>query len=283
MNYSHAYHAGNFADVFKHVVLVMMVQALRKKESPFCYLDTHAGTGQYDLFSEAAQKTGEAKDGIGRILRKQNIPEAVLDYVTAVREMGGASDVEEMPRYYPGSPRLVRHFLRPQDRMVLTELREEDALALKQEFHGDAQVGVHHTDGYGALKAFLPPKENRGLVLIDPPFERPDEFRAAADALTAAWQRWPRGVYAFWYPIKDRPPIDKFERIIKASGIQKVLVAELCLLPDTRGASLNGCGMLLINPPWQMDEALRGVLAWLWPRLRTGELGKTRVEWLVPE
>lgn len=283
MNYSHTYHAGSFSDVFKHIVLVMLVQSLRKKETPFCYLDTHAGLGRYDLQSKAAEKTGEASDGIGKILRKQNMPPAVLDYATVVRAMNSPEAAEEMPRFYPGSPCLVRHFLRPQDRMVLTELDADDAQALKQEFHGDAQVGVHNTDGYAALKAFLPPKEKRGLVLIDPPFERPDEFRAAAQALTAAWQRWPRGTYAFWYPIKDRPPIDKFERLIGASGIQKVLVAELCLLPDTRAATLNGCGMMIINPPWHMDEELRSILAWLWPRLRNGELGSTRVEWIVPE
>ncbi len=281
MNYRHSYHAGNFADVFKHVQLTLLLQALRSKESPFCYLDTHAGTGRYDLQGATAQKTGEYLQGVMRFWQHGNVVDSVAlaDYITAVRALNPDGEL----RYYPGSPRIARHFLRPQDRMVLMELHAEDAVFLKREFRGDKQVHVHCADGYTGLKAFLPPPEKRGLVLIDPPFEDGNEFERLTDSLRIAYQRWPTGIFAIWYPLKDNYRVQHFHRQLVASGLRKLLLVEMHLHTHPPVNILYGCGMIIVNPPWQIDEKLRVLLPQLLAGLQPGGEGKTRVEWLVPE
>ncbi|HYG85213.1 MAG TPA: 23S rRNA (adenine(2030)-N(6))-methyltransferase RlmJ [Azospirillum sp.] len=278
MNYRHAFHAGNFADVMKHAVLAMIVEHLRAKPAPFCILDTHAGVGRYDLASEPAQRTREYEDGIAR-LYGQPLPHPALtpylDAVAALNPDGGL-------RWYPGSPRLARVLLRPQDRLVLSELHPDDARALKRDFSGDAQVAVHHMDAYLALKAHLPPKERRGLVLIDPPFEEPDEFARLAAGLTRAHKRWSTGIYAIWYPIKERPAVWRFEEVLAEAGIPRILITELTIHPEDTHLRLNGCGMAIVNPPWKLDEALAEVLPALHAAL-PGTGGGSRVSWLVPE
>lgn len=281
MNYRHSYHAGNFADVFKHVQLTLLLQALRRKESPFCYLDTHAGTGRYDLQGTTAQKTGEYLQGVMRFWLRDGVIESApaADYLAAVRALNPDGEL----RYYPGSPRIARHFLRPQDRMVLMELHPEDAVFLKREFRGDKQVHVHCADGYTGLKAFLPPPEKRGLVLIDPPFEDGNEFERLTDGLRIAYQRWPTGILALWYPLKDNDHVHHFHRQLVASGMRKLLLVEMHLHAHPSVNTLYGCGMIIVNPPWQMDEKLRVLLPQLLASLQPGGEGKTRVEWLVPE
>ncbi len=281
MNYRHSYHAGNFADVFKHVQLTLLLQALRSKESPFCYLDTHAGTGRYDLQGTTTQKTGEYLQGVMRFWLRDDVIEsaAPADYLAAVRALNPDGEL----RYYPGSPRIARHFLRPQDRMVLIELHPEDAIFLKREFRGDKQVHVHCADGYTGLKAFLPPPEKRGLVLIDPPFEDGNEFERLTDSLRIAYQRWPTGIFALWYPLKDNYRVQHFHRQLVASGMRKLLLVEMHLHAHPPVNSLYGCGLIIVNPPWQMDEKLRVLLPQLLAGLQPGGEGKTRVEWLVPE
>jgi 23S rRNA (adenine2030-N6)-methyltransferase len=279
MNYRHLFHAGNFADVFKHVILTLLLKALRSKDKPFFYLDTHAGAGRYDLGSEAARKTGEFVQGIARLCAREPLPQALREYVTAVRALNRGDDL----RFYPGSPRIGRHFLRPQDRMVLCERHPEEYGRLKVEFAGDKQVAVHLQDGYLGLKAFLPPPENRGLVLIDPPYESADEFAGAADALIASWARWRSGTYALWYPIKLRAPVESLHRAMRDSGISKILLAELAVYPEDSAFRLNGCGMLLINPPWRLDEELKILLPQLAGLLRQETDARIRLDWLVPE
>lgn len=278
MNYRHAFHAGNFGDVFKHLALTLLLKSLQKKDAPFCYLDTHAGPGRYDLQSEAAQKTGEYRDGIQRLWGNHEVPHAE-NYLAAVR----ALNADDVLRYYPGSPRLARFFLRPQDRMLLIEAHPEEVAKLKSEFEGDRQVIVQQQDAYASLKALLPPKEKRGLVLIDPPYESPHEFSQVIQGLRSATDRWSSGIYAVWYPIKNRPPIEAFHRSLIATGIRKILCAEFCPYPDDSAFRLNGCGMVIINPPWQLDETLQAMMAVLFKLLRQHAQGRNEVSWLVPE
>jgi 23S rRNA (adenine2030-N6)-methyltransferase len=279
MNYRHIYHAGNFADVFKHALLAQLLKALQRKDAPFCYLDTHAGIGRYDLHHEAAQKTGEYRTGISRLWNVTGLPADFDDYLAAVRALNRGDHL----RFYPGSPRIARHLLRPQDRMVLLEMHPEEAAMLRAEFHGDAQVAVHEQDGYAGLKGFLPPKEKRGLVLIDPPYEQKDDFDRIIAGLKVAHERWSGGTYAIWYPIKDRPTIDRFHRRLLATGIRKILLAELAIYPLDSAFRLNGSGMIVVNPPWQFMETVRPLLTDMQERLRLDAPGSRRLEMLVEE
>jgi 23S rRNA (adenine2030-N6)-methyltransferase len=270
VNYRHAYHAGNFGDVVKHAVLTLLIERLREKPAPFAVLDTHAGIGQYDLQSEPAAKTGEWQNGIGRLLEGEPHP-LLKPYLDIVRA-----------HPYPGSPRIGRALLRPQDRLILCELHPKDFAALKRAFHRDAQVSVHARDGWEALPALVPPKEKRGLALIDPAFEATDEFARMLKALTAAYRRWPSGQYALWYPIKHRASVEMFLGALKATGLKKLLLLELTVHRELVAERLNGCGMILVNPPWQFDATLLELLPWLQVRLAQSG-GDSRVEWLSGE
>ncbi|PKU26171.1 23S rRNA (adenine(2030)-N(6))-methyltransferase RlmJ [Telmatospirillum siberiense] len=277
MNYRHAYHAGNFADVVKHAALALVIEHLRKKDTPFSVIDTHAGTGCYDLLGTEAGKTGEYQDGIARLLDGPALPALFDGYLSAVRAVN-----PDWPRlrFYPGSPRIARSLLRPGDRLALVELHPEDARALKREFAGDGQVGVHAGDAYTALKALLPPKERRGLVLIDPPFEVTDEFQRIARGLGQALRRWPTGIYGIWYPIKAPEPVERFLGEIATFG-RPCFTVELFRTPPDDPSRLNGSGLLLINPPWKLDESLDGLLPVLADRLDAS--GPSGVRWLVAD
>lgn len=278
MNYRHVFHAGNFVDVVKHAILALVLEHLKAKAPPFCFLDTHAGIGRYDLWSEPAQRTGEYREGILKAIRNP-LPELV-PYLDVVRAMnGGGPHV----RWYPGSPGLAQALLRPQDRMVLCELHPEDARTLAQSFAEDARVQVQEADGYIALKALLPPKERRGCVLIDPPFEVTDEFERIVRGLGHAHRRWATGIYLVWYPIKHRGPVKAFHDALAASGIRRVLAAELLLRADTDPERLNGSGMIVVNPPWTLADSLARLLPALLADFGASGNGRVRVETLVPE
>lgn len=278
MNYRHTYHAGNFADVQKHAILALIIDSLKRKDSAFAYVDTHAGTGCYDLSSVQAEKTGEWRDGIGRIIGRGDAPAEIAPLLEVVAKLNPQGGI----RHYPGSPWIAAALSRPQDRLALCELHPDDAASLKRLFFPDPRVGVHHRDGYDALKGLLPPPERRGLVLIDPPFEQRGEFQTMVKGLRQAMKRWPTGFYALWYPIKDRPPIDRFHADLSMLGLPKTLVAELLCRPDTDSGRLNGCGMVLINPPWKLDESLARLLPWL-VEILAGPGGFSRLDWLIPE
>jgi 23S rRNA (adenine2030-N6)-methyltransferase len=280
MNYRHAYHAGNFADVLKHVTLVAALEHLGRKEAPYFYLDTHAGRGHYPLAAIEMQRAGEFRDGILKILDAFGPPPAVGRYLDLVRETG-CEDGHLVA--YPGSPRLALALLRGDDRAALCELEPREAEALRELVRGDGRAAVHDRDGYEALKALLPPREKRGLVLIDPPYEQPDEFERLAAALTAAHGRWPGGVYAVWYPIKHGDAAGRFLSRMALTGIRRQLVVELTVERDDSPGGLNGAGMLLINPPWQLDERLAPALPWLQKHLAAEGRGRSRVSWQVPE
>lgn len=282
MNYRHAYHAGNFGDVLKHLVLTTALEALGRKESPYFFLDTHSGRGRYDLHSPEARKSTESASGIVRLAAAQGLPPAAARFVELVRGFDPAN--AERVAVYPGSPRIAALLMRPQDHGALCELNPAEADLLKREFHGDRRFGVHCRDGYEALAALLPPQEKRGLVLVDPPYEEQQaELIKVADALAAAQSHWPQGVYLAWYPIKLATTNRRFHERVRSAGASKALIAELCVHADDTRLSLNGCGMLLLNPPWQLDQALAKALPAVHRALQPSGEGRTRVDWLVRE
>lgn len=269
MNYRHGFHAGNFADVFKHIVLIALVNSFFRKETPFCYLDTHAGIGVYDLKSENAQKSKEFENGILKLLDSSITEKNIESLISLVKKIN-SNDLKN----YPGSPEIVKQLLRPQDRLILCELHPEEFQQLKKRYGHQKQIAVHHQDGYQALKAFLPPKEKRGLILIDPPYEDKNEFEKLIETLPQALKRFETGVYAIWYPIKNREPVNYFLREIKKHISREMLICELSLYPDDLPTHLNGSGMLIINPPWQLDDELNKTLPIL-SRLLTQNFNET--------
>lgn len=287
LSYRHGFHAGNFADVFKHVVLTMLLQALARKDKPYVYVDTHAGAGRYDLHSEAARKHREFLSGIARVWGEREAPAAVTAYLEAVAALNGGAarlaDPGAVPRWYPGSPRIARHLLRGGDRMVLGELHSGEAPLLQREFAHDRSVQVVRGDGYHLLKSHLPPVERRGLVLIDPSYERREEIDHIVAALREGLQRWATGTYAIWYPVMPKVPAAALHRRIVAAGTPKVLCAELCVLPDDSPLGMNGAGMIIVNPPFQLDAELQQLLPWLHQRLAVDRQGRAEVRWLAPE
>jgi len=279
LGYRHAFHAGNFADVFKHALLVQLVLALRLKDKPFCVIDTHAGAGLYDLESESARKNREFDGGIGRLWGAADPVGSALDaYLDLVRDLNPDGRL----RWYPGSPRLARALLRPADRLILCERHPADHLALSDEFAGDPQTAVHFRDGYEAPRALMPPPQRRGLVLMDPSFEMPGEYARLTAALTTIQRRWAGAVVAIWYPIIEREPSLGFLTRLKDLGIPAILCAELGVRPYRGPLGLHGSGMLIVNPPWGLAATLERLLPALLARLRLGGPGETRLDWLVP-
>jgi len=278
MNYRHAYHAGNFADVVKHAVLAMVVGALKRKETPFFALDTHAGLGVYNLDADEAQRTGEFKSGIARVLDAPDPPPALAPYLAAVRALnpeGGCT-------CYPGSPELVRGLLRETDRLALVELHPEDVGVLRRRFAGDRRVGIHHMDGYVAVKGLLPPPERRGVVLIDPPFEVKGEHERLLGALRRIRRRWGNAITLVWYPIKGMEPIDELYDALRTEGGAESLALELMLRPPVDPFRLNGSGLIIVNPPWGLETELATLLPWLVTVLAP-DGGYHRLESLVSE
>ena len=268
MNYVHSYHAGNFCDVVKHVCLIALLESLQKKTAPFCYIDTHAGAGVYDLFSEFSAKTKEYENGIEKIIRHDNPPPLIKKYLNIVHTINNKLTDSKMSslRYYPGSPMIAREMLRDNDRIVACELNHDVYQSLKNNFLGDNQIAIHRTDGFNGLKAFLPPNERRGLILIDPPYEDPDEFTHIARMLPIALRRFETGIFAIWYPIKEQNHVEKFHKAIKMNIDKPVFTIELTVYPDIP-QHLNGCGLAIINPPWKFDETIKNNLFWAWKAL----------------
>jgi 23S rRNA (adenine2030-N6)-methyltransferase len=263
MNYRHAYHAGNFADCMKHALLVWLLDALARKEKPFSVLDTHAGIGHYDLAGDEARRTGEANNGIVRLLAAAAAAPELAPYLAIIRRLG----------LYPGSPSIIRALLRPDDRLVCCELHPEDCSTLRRRFARDKQVSVHGRDGYEALTALLPPAERRGLVLIDPPYENPEEFDRVVNGIETAQARFPGGILAAWYPIKHRAPVRAFHAALRQTGVRDIVTAEFLRRAPLDPARLNGCGLLVINPPWRFETDAPPILGALLAGLGTGEPG----------
>jgi 23S rRNA (adenine2030-N6)-methyltransferase len=289
LNYRHHYHAGNYADVFKHVLLVQLIRAMQRKEKGFLYLDTHAGRGGYDLSLPSVLPEGRSREpeypaGIGRLWGEPGLPPVLDDYLALVRRFNdrhGATGPEL--KFYPGSPWVAKMLLRPQDRMALCELRPDDAEALDFEFARESRVTVQALDGYTGLKAMLPPSEKRALVLIDPSFEDKGEFADILRGLGDALRRLPGAVLAVWYPITERVRVDEFHQGLLDLSPPPVFFAELNITGDSTQLRMKGCGLLVINPPWKIDGEIRGILPALVERLRAGPGAGTHDAWLVPE
>lgn len=281
MNYLHVFHAGNFADVFKHMTLLALLRKFRNKEKGFSYVETHAGRGLYDLQGEPASRTGEALKGVLKLADDDGGSEDIRAYLDVVAALPGN---EQGMRWYPGSPLIARAMMREQDRAILAELHPEEAAALKANLRSDTRFSVHCRDGWEALKGLLPPMPRRGLLLVDPPFEDADEFESIFRGLDEVEYRWPNACIAVWYPIKRSADLDPVYRRLSKGTYGAVLRAELCLHPDDTPASLNGTGVFVIRPPWQLDEDIRRWLPALGPLLLGRPAFRTRVDWLsAPE
>ena len=301
MNYRHHYHAGNFADVLKHAVLLHLLGALQAKDKGILYLDTHAGRGGYDLAAAASGSTlaraPEWPGGLGRLLGRADLPGDLAGYVAAVRAFDAAARAragippgpggdgpEGAPRFYPGSPRLAQARLRPQDRAVLCERQSGEAEALAEEFSGVRRVTVQEIDGYTGIRATLPPPERRALVLIDPPFEAQDEWTRIVGALGEGLARLPGGTFAVWYPLTARARVDLFyKQVLALPKLPPCLTVELLVGGEGAALKLWGCGVLVINPPWGCAGPLDGLARWLAPVLAQAEGACGGVHWLVPE
>ena len=278
MNYKHIYHAGNFADVAKHVGLMYCVGALQRKDSAFFVLDSHAGRGYYDLQAPEAQKSGEAERGVQRLIQTSIGMPALAGYFAAIRARRG----KRLARY-PGSPALIASSLRPQDRALFVELLPAEARAAEREIESLGRVRTEIGDGYAALKAFLPPDERRGLVLIDPPYESLDELKLMLQAFAEAYRRWPGGIYLMWYPIRSASQRRMVHARFEALRLPKMLFADLAVHPDDAGVGLAGSGLMIVNPPYGADEYLTQAYAAIHKGIAIPGAGYVEVGRLTPE
>jgi 23S rRNA (adenine2030-N6)-methyltransferase len=282
MNYRHAFHAGGFADVIKHIVLVRILSWLQDKPAAFRVVDSHAGAGLYDLTGDEARRGGEWLTGVARIMQarfSESTAPLLKPYLDIVRAFNPRRDLEA----YPGSPLIARALLRPQDRLVACEVEPKARKGLIDALRRDPQARVVDLDGWVALPAFVPPKERRGLVLIDPPFEHKDEFDRLANGFAQAFAKWPTGSYMLWYPVKSRRATDTLARqvaeLVEAAGLSgKCLRLEFSVAPQVAGAALTSAGLLIVNPPWRLAADLKAILPELEKPLGQGGAGRFRLE-----
>jgi len=278
MNYRHAYHAGNFADVLKHAVTAAILLRMRARPKPMCYAESHAGAGVYRLDAPEARRSREADGGIMRMIPVAPQSDALAAYLEVIAAL---PENQAALLAYPGSPLLAAGLLGDEDRVVLTEAVPEEADALRRLFRHDQRVAVHCRDGWEALGALLPPTPRRGLLLVDPPYEAADDFRRVISGLTLARRRWPVGVLSAWYPIKDRRTLRPFHRALEEAGLGGVLRVELSVRPDDNPVSLNGSGMVIASPPWGLEQDLRELVDELGESLRESTPPRCLVDWVV--
>lgn len=269
MNYRHAFHAGNHADVLKHAILLFCLDALKRKETPFAVLDTHAGRGLYDLAGSEAERSPEWRDGVGRLWDWPEPPALIARYLSAVRSFNPNGEL----RTYPGSPALVTTNLRDRDVLSACELHPEDAAGLKRALPRKANVQVHERDGWEALGGLLPPAQRRGLVLIDPPYEAPDELERSASAIGAALKRFGHGMYLWWRPLKSEAALASVDAEVCSFDVKETLRADLWIAAPQREGKLMGSSVFLINPPFGLREALQEALPFLADALTKGQSG----------
>ncbi|EFO31790.1 florfenicol resistance protein [Roseibium sp. TrichSKD4] len=282
MNYRHAYHVGNIGDVLKHAVLARLIVYLQRKDKPFRILDTHAGIGRYDLTSEETQKTGEWREGIAKVLAGRP-PKDVADLLSPWLETIRSLNPDGNLVAYPGSPALSRSLLRKIDRLTLTELHPADFETLSTLFAGDHQVKTIHLDGWMAMGSFLPPKEKRGLVLIDPAFEVTDEFDRMTKAVITGHRIWASGTFALWYPLKDRKAVSRMHKAFEDAGIKDVLAMELNVGQSSPDTPMRGSGMTILKPPFVLESELKTLLPWLCDTLKHGKGASWQVERIIAE
>ena len=279
LSYRHSFHAGNHADVLKHIVLMLILENLKLKEKGFYYLDTHAGVGRYKLNSMEAEKTAEYRDGIGRLWDRHDLPEIVTRYVSLIKKLNyGGKEL----RYYAGSPMIAAQLLREQDRALLSELHPADFPLLRNNFKEFRQIQVKGENGFQQIKATLPPKERRGLVLIDPPYELKEDYDLVVDAVKEGVKRFATGIYAIWYPVVLRQQSKRIVKGLETSGIRKILQIELAVRPDADQRGMTASGMIVVNPPWQLEAQMKEILPYL-KAVLAPETGSWKVSWIVPE
>lgn len=280
LSYRHSFHAGNHADVLKHIVLMLIIESLQQKEKGFYYLDTHAGAGLYRLFSQEAEKTAEYAEGIGRLWQRDDLPTEVDRYVKLIRKLNyGGKEL----RYYAGSPLLAANLLRPQDRALMMELHPSDFPLLRNNFKAFENVTVKIGDGFQQVKATLPPKERRGLVLIDPPYELKEDYDLVVKAIEEGYKRFATSVYAIWYPVVLRQQTKRMIKGLEATGIRKILQIELAVRPDSDQRGMTASGMIVINPPWTLEKQMKSILPYLSTVLAPQGTDSWSVNWITPE
>ena len=282
MNYRHAFHAGSFADVFKHAVLCRILHHLRGKPGAFRVIDTHAGAGVYDLTASEASRGGEWHEGIERLLAT-TLPADAAALLAPYLEVIGALNERGQLRLYPGSPAIVRAWLRPQDRLIACELEPKAAAALARHLRGDSRIKTLTIDGWTALGAYVPPPERRGLVVVDPPFEEEADFHRLSHGLGLAHRKWATGCYLLWYPVKGRSEPDALAKRLRRLGIGKILRAELAVAPPSDPTRLTGSGLILVNPPWPLEGELATLLPVLAAVLGRRGNGGFLLDWLAGE
>lgn len=280
MNYRHAFHAGNFADVIKHTILARCLEHLKVKPAPFRVIDTHAGIGRYDLAGARAERTGEWRAGIGRLL-EANLSSGIIDLIKPYLNAVQATRAVHGPNFYPGSPEIARYLTRGEDRLILIEKHPEDRATLARNMAFDGRAKIIEIDAWVGLNAFVPPKERRGLVLIDPPFEEPEEFERLFGSFSQAYRKWPTGTYALWYPLKDLSAVASFTWGLRSLQIPKMLNVEFRIKAPTRIPSLFGCGMIIINPPWRLRDELSQIMPAYSELLALDEGGGWNGDWLT--
>lgn len=280
LSYRHSFHAGNHADVLKHITQILIIESLQQKEKGFYYLDTHSGVGRYRLFGQEAEKTGEYKDGIERLWARDDLPEIVARYVAQIKKInyGGKA-----LRYYAGSPLIAAQMLRKQDRALLTELHPADFPLLRNNFKEFKNVSTKRENGFQQVKATLPPKERRGLVLIDPPYELKEDYDLVVKAVEEGYRRFATGIYAIWYPVVLRQQIKRMVRAFEKTQIRKILQIELAVCHDSDQRGMTASGMIVINPPWQLEGQMKKILPYLVKVLTSDETGSWSVKWITPE
>ena len=279
LSYRHSYHAGNHADVLKHIVLTLCINALKEKEKPFLYLDTHSGAGRYLLKSEHSEKTGEYLSGINLLWQQPNIPELLNTYLSVIKRYNPFSEL----KYYPGSPLIAKQLLRQQDKLNLTELHPTDYPLLRQEFSKDKRAKVLREDGFAQLKSKLPHEFRRGIILIDPSYEIKDDYQIIPKALFEAYKRFATGVYLIWYPVVSRTQTQKMIDSIIKLGIRRISQFELAIKPDNNQKGMTASGMLVINPPWKLHAQMQTILPWLKNTLDVEKTGSFIAKELVSE
>ncbi|MCV2403381.1 23S rRNA (adenine(2030)-N(6))-methyltransferase RlmJ [Marinomonas sp. C2222] len=279
LSYRHIYHAGNHADILKHLVVSQICRHLIKKEAPFFYLDTHAGIGQYPLDSEQAQKNKEFQSGIAKLLSEDNLPESIEALLDIVREMNPNGQLE----VYPGSPKIVDYYVRQKDKLHLCELHPNDFPTLAALFPNKRKANVVKDNGFAAVKAMLPPPQKRGFVLMDPPYEVKKDYQYVVQALQEGQQRFPQGTYAIWYPVLNRRQADNLLKSVKSTGIRNVLLLELCIRNTEKERGMSGSGMIIVNPPWTLEKEAKEFLPFLQDTLAEDNDAGYQITWITPE
>ncbi|MFI0488580.1 MAG: 23S rRNA (adenine(2030)-N(6))-methyltransferase RlmJ [Yersinia sp. (in: enterobacteria)] len=279
LSYRHSFHAGNHADVLKHTVQSLIIASLKEKEKPFLYLDTHAGAGRYQLSGEHAERTGEYLEGIGKLWQRDDLPDDLSPYMSVINYVNRS----EKLRYYPGSPLIARHLLREYDKIHLTELHSSDYPLLRNEFAKDERAKVQRADGYQQVKSQLPPPSRRGFILIDPSYEMKTDYQEVVKGIQEGYKRFATGTYALWYPVVLRQQVKRLLRDLEASGIRRILQIELAVRPDSDQQGMTASGMIVINPPWKLEQQMNTLLPWLHKALVPSGQGHTLMKWVVPE